>query len=72
MLEGAVCLYTGTWYEGLTGDRLIDSEGFFKLTHTLEPETNPALTYRMTNVQTVRTVFVANREIDKPAKWKLE
>ena len=61
MLEGAICLSSYAWWPGYPGDNLVDSQGFFKMTHTYEM-TNPALTYKLTSVRTVKTVFVLSRE----------
>ena len=62
MLEGATCLSMRDYHSILTAERLIDSKGFFKQTHTAFREVKTDLTYRMSSSHTIRTVFVMNRE----------
>ena len=62
MLDGATCLTTSGFHALWPCLNLIDSQGFFKMTHSLNPTVNPEFTFQMTNTQTISTVFVLNRE----------
>ena len=62
MLDGASDLTTLSAYPGLPFINFIDSQRLFSLSATWSWSMNPAFTYRLTEIQTVKTVFFGNRE----------